>query len=93
MTMTRRARALTGLCALAAFVAVALMGPAVVAAQEKASTADAASKLPALLAERLTPAQQKTYLAWREARSTYERALRAYWRKVESKRGGRRAKR
>ena len=93
MTMTRRAPELTGACALAAFVAVALMGPAVAAAQEKAPTADAASKLPAPLAERLTPAQQKTYLAYHEARSTYESALRAYWRKVESKRGARRAKR
>jgi hypothetical protein len=93
MIMTRRAPELTGLCALAAFVAVALAGAVGTAAQEKATTEDAASKLPASLAKRLSPAQQRTYLAWRKARSTYEHALRAYWRKVESKRSGRRAKR
>jgi hypothetical protein len=93
MTMTRRAPRLTGLCALAAFVAMASMDAGAAAAQEKAPTAGVASKLAAPLAERLTPAQQKAYLAYQEARSAYERALRAYWRKVESQRGARRAKR
>jgi hypothetical protein len=94
MTMTRRAGGLTGLCALAAFVALASIGPVVAAAQEKqASTAVVASKLPAALAERLTPAQQKIYLAYREAHGAYERAVRTYWRKVESKRAARKAKR
>jgi hypothetical protein len=93
MTMIRRrAPARPVLHALAAFVAVAsLICPGGAAAQEKA--VDGAGKLPAALAERLTPAQQKTYLAYRGARSAYERVLRAYWRKVESKRGARKAKR
>ena len=93
MIMTGRALGLTALCALAAFLALASVGPAVAAAQEQASAADVASKLPAPLAERLTPAQQKTYLAYREARGAYERMLRAYWRKVEGKRGARKARR
>jgi hypothetical protein len=87
------ARALAGLWALAAFLAVASVGPAVAAAQEQASAADVTGKLPAPLAERLTPAQQQTYLAYREARGAYDHALRTYWRKVESKRSGRKAKR
>jgi hypothetical protein len=92
MTIARRGAGLTGLCALALFTALASLAPAVPAAQEKASPADAAKLAPAL-ASRLSPAQQKTYLAYREARSAYERSLRAYWRKVESKRGARKAKR
>ena len=93
MIMTGRALGLTALCALATFLALASVGPAVAAAQEQASAADVASKLPASLAERLTPAQQKTYLAYREARGAYERVLGTYWRKVEGKRGARRARR
>jgi hypothetical protein len=98
MSMPRRAASLRGLrvflvLVAPVLVALASISPAVVAAQETASKADVASKLPPKVAERLTPAQQKIYLAHQEARSTYERALRAYWRKVESKRSVRKAKR
>jgi hypothetical protein len=58
------------------------------------ATADSArSKIFPELAQRLTPAQQGVYLAYREARSTYERETRAYWRKVEAKRDARKARR
>jgi hypothetical protein len=95
MTKTRRAPRLPGLCALAAALcALASIGPVIAAAQEATtSTAEAADKLPPALAKRLTPAQRRTYLAYREARSAYEGALRSYWRKVEGKRAVRRAKR
>jgi hypothetical protein len=45
------------------------------------------------LAQRLTPAQQQLYLAYRAAVSAHEQRHRAYWRRVESKRGERKAKR
>lgn len=45
------------------------------------------------LAARLTPAQQRTYAAYRTARSNFEREHRAYWNSVEAKRDLRRAKR
>jgi hypothetical protein len=50
-------------------------------------------KLPPELAQRLTPAQQEAYLAYREARSAFDRQLRDYWRKVEARRDARRARR
>lgn len=45
------------------------------------------------LAARLTPTQQRTYVAYRTARSKFEREHRAYWGSVEGKRDLRRAKR
>jgi hypothetical protein len=103
MRMPRRAAGPRGPSALLVLVALlhaalllglaATIGPAAVSAQQKASTPDTAGKLPPKLAERLTPAQQKTYLAYLEVRGVYERELRTYWRKVESKRSVRRAKR
>jgi hypothetical protein len=45
------------------------------------------------LAKRLTPEQRQTYLAYRTARAAFEKKHRAYWRKVETKRGARKAKR
>jgi len=45
------------------------------------------------LASRLTPAQQSAYVAYRTARSKFDREHRAYWNKVEGKRDVRRAKR
>jgi hypothetical protein len=105
MTETRRAHHyLPRLLALAAaFCTVtgvlASINPAIAAAREPTATtavaakADASGKIPPALAERLTPAQQKTYLAFLEARQAHDSAVRTYWRKVESKRSTRRAKR
>jgi hypothetical protein len=45
------------------------------------------------LAARLTPAQQRLYVAYREARARYAREHRAYWNRVEAKRRARMAKR
>ena len=45
------------------------------------------------LAAKLTPAQQRVYLAYRAARSQFEIEHRAYWTKVEAKRDARKAKR
>jgi len=45
------------------------------------------------LAARLTPAQQRAYVAHRTARNKFEREHSAYWNKVEAKRDVRRAKR
>jgi hypothetical protein len=45
------------------------------------------------LAARLTPAQQQAYLAYRLARSKFEREHRTYWNRVEAKRDARRARR
>src|SRR5262245_9599891 len=96
MSMPRRAGP-TGLGAVLGLVAPVLLAlvsinPVAVAAQETTSAADA-GKVPPKLAERLTPAQQKIYLAYQEAHGAFEHALRAYWRKVESKRSARKAKR
>ena len=77
--------------AAAAKPATAPAGPAAVA---KPATADgASSKIPAELAQRLTPAQQEAYLAYREARTAFDGQARAYWRKVDSKRDARKARR
>jgi hypothetical protein len=70
----------------------ALAKPAV--ATEKPAAADGApSKIPPELAQRLTAEQQQAYLAYREARTAFDRQLRAYWRKVEAKRDARKARR
>jgi hypothetical protein len=45
------------------------------------------------LAVRLTPAQQRAYIAYRTARGKFEREHSAYWKRVEAKRDVRRAKR
>jgi len=41
----------------------------------------------------LSPQQRNEFIAWRTAKSQHERMLDAYWREVEKKRDGRRAKR
>ena len=71
---------------------IALTWIALAAVQQTAAKGPAGG-LSAELAERLTPAQQKTYLAYHAARDAYERAHRAYWRKVEAKRSARKARR
>jgi hypothetical protein len=91
MTANRRGASLGALGALGAFIVLAAI--VLAAAAQQVAAEDVASKLPAGLAERLTSAQQRTYLAYREARGAYERASRAYWRKVEARRSARRAKR
>src|SRR5262245_23440672 len=45
------------------------------------------------LAAKLTPEQQRVYLAYRTARSQFEKEHRVYWSKVEAKREARKAKR
>jgi hypothetical protein len=52
----------------------------------------AGEQISADLAARLTPAQRKTYEAYRAERGKFDREFRAYWRSVESKRELRRAK-
>jgi hypothetical protein len=51
------------------------------------------SKIAPELAQRLTPAQQEAYLAYRDARTAFDRLHRAYWRKVDGKRDARKARR
>lgn len=41
----------------------------------------------------LAPAQQAEFTAWRSAKTRHDRALDAYWKDIEKKRSGRRAKR
>jgi hypothetical protein len=81
----------------AAAAPAARQGAARPAQQRTAKPAAAApepkSPLAPELAQRLTPEQQRVYLAYREARSAFEREHRAYWRRVEAKRGVRKAKR
>jgi hypothetical protein len=57
------------------------------------SGATAEEPLTADLAARLTPEQRKTYLEWRKARDAHERQHKAYWRRVDTKREARKAKR
>lgn len=52
-----------------------------------------AAEINAELAARLTPPQQRAYLAYREARSVFDKAHQAYWARVETKRDARRARR
>jgi len=68
--------------------------PAAEAAAAAKPAADGASgKIAPELAQRLTPAQQETYLAYREARTAFDLLHRAYWRKVDAKRDARKARR
>jgi hypothetical protein len=70
----------------AGVLAVALLaGPAIKVAN--------ATEISAELAARLTPAQQRTYLAYREARDGFDRAHRTYWSRVNAKRDARKARR
>ena len=52
-----------------------------------------AEEIPADLAARLTPAQRRTYEAYRKIRSAFEKRLQAYWRAVDAKRDARKARR
>jgi len=52
-----------------------------------------AEEIGADLAARLTPDQQRAYLAYRTARSKFDREHQTYWNRVEAKRDLRRAKR
>jgi hypothetical protein len=76
-----RATRLLGASALG--LALAVLHPHAVRAEEVAPD----------LAAKLTPAQQRVYLAYRAARSQFEIEHRAYWTKVEAKRDARKAKR
>jgi hypothetical protein len=62
-------------------------------AKPATSAKPAAPAIPPELAQRLTPAQQEAYLAYREARTAFDRQLLAYWRKVDAKRDARKARR
>ena len=64
----------------AAGALVVLTWITLVAVVQQAAAKGPEDGLPAELAERLTPAQQKTYLAYRAARDAYEREHRAYGR-------------
>jgi hypothetical protein len=92
---TRRAAGIGSLSLLV--TALTLASVTLSAAQGAAANPSAAERpagqMPPALAQRLTPAQQQTYLAWREARRAYERESRTYWRKVEGKRAARKARR
>jgi hypothetical protein len=92
---TRRAAGIGGLSLLGAALTLASIALAAVesAAANPAAAERPQSQLPPVLAKRLTPAQQQTYLAYREARHAYEREQRSYWRKVDAKRDARRARR
>jgi hypothetical protein len=52
-----------------------------------------AQEIDADLAARLTPDQQRAYVAYRAARAKFAREHRIYWNRVEAKRGVRKAKR
>jgi hypothetical protein len=92
---TRRAAGIGSLSLLVTALTLAsvTLAAAQGAAANPATSERPASQLPPALAKRLTPAQQQTYLAYREARGAYEREHRAYWRKVEAKRDARKARR
>jgi hypothetical protein len=80
MVVRPRGAGWLGACALA----VALLAPTRVAGAEE---------IPADLASRLTPAQQRAYAAYRTARHKFDRESRIYWHRVEAKRNLRSAKR
>ena len=46
----------------------------------------AAEEIAEDLAARLTPAQQRAYLAYRAGRTKFDRETRAYWRRADAKR-------
>ena len=81
MSWKQRGGGLSRACALS--VALALSTAQVVRAEE----------IQPDLAARLTPSQQSAYVAYRTARSKFEREHRTYWSAVEAKRDVRRAKR
>lgn len=80
--LANRQTAGLGACALGLGLALVLTAPV-------AATQD----LPQDLAARLTPAQQRAYVAYRTARGAFDRESRKYWNQVEGKRNLRRAKR
>lgn len=82
MRTGRRATRALGACALGLALAMAPL-PRAVGAEEVGPD----------LASRLNPAQQRAYVAYRIARSQFEREHRAYWNRVEAKRDARKAKR
>jgi hypothetical protein len=63
------------------------------AAAKPATEAASSGAIAPELAQRLTPAQQDTYLAYREARAAFDLLHRAFWRKVDAKRDARKARR
>lgn len=81
----------TACIVLAVLIAATWLAPT--AAAEPETDAEPAAEIAPELAERLTPAQQRTYIAYRAARTAFERGHRAYWRAVEAKRRARRAQR
>jgi hypothetical protein len=85
MIMQRRSATL---CSLSAFGALAVM-----ACSAPAAAAQTEVQIAPELAQRLSPAQQQAYLAYREARGAFDREHRAYWRKVDAKRNARKARR
>jgi hypothetical protein len=87
MTTKRGGASWRGLVALGGVLAALWAAPAA------AAQAPTAPPIAPELAQRLTPAQQQVYLAYRAARSAYEQHHRVYWRKVEAKRGARKKRR
>jgi hypothetical protein len=86
MTTQRGRRNRWGLLALGGLLALVWAAPA-------AAQATKAQQIAPELERRLSPAQQRVYLAWRAARSGYELKHRVYWHKVAAKRGVRKARR
>ncbi|MBX9590021.1 MAG: hypothetical protein K2X43_12000 [Hyphomonadaceae bacterium] len=87
MNASRRAARLMGTWALGLSLGLSLGLTAIVpgASTEEDIASD--------LASRLTPAQQRAYVAYRTARSKFDREHRVYWNRVEAKRDLRKAKR
>jgi hypothetical protein len=67
--------------------------PGLVLVLALATPVAATQELPDDLAARLTPAQQRTYIDYRAARTKFDRETRAYWTKVDAKRELRKARR
>jgi hypothetical protein len=80
----KRTRVAAVCCAVALALALPLPTIADVATAEE---------IPADLASRLTPEQQRAYLAYRAARAQFAREHRVYWTRVDAKREVRKAKR
>ena len=87
MTTQRGGGKRWGPLALGGLLALLWAAPGTVAQAPKAQ------KIDPEVAERLSPAQQQVYLAYRAARSDYDLKHRVYWRKVVAKGGVRKAKR